>query len=270
MREKYKLPSIVILQIISEFLAMICHHQAYFSHTLNQYLANSHMNINEQECNRLRELLKKKSDVENAFLSLDSTYKFNKFARLKLNHVKPLEYKPNPRKSETYQYVPILETLQNLLSHDDIFAHVINNHKSNDGILRDFCDGEIYERNTLFSNNPTALQIMLFFDEFTAVNPLGYQVKNYKIGGFYMLLRNLPPKYRSQLYCIQLVTLCLGSKIKCDGFQKVLEPFISDLHKLEREGITVSKSNGVYHFFSTVSVVIADNLGAHSIGGFME
>lgn len=60
LREKYKLPSIVILQIISEFLAMICHHQAYFSHTLNQYLGNSHMNINEQECNRLRELLKKK------------------------------------------------------------------------------------------------------------------------------------------------------------------------------------------------------------------
>lgn len=43
LREKYKLPSIVIPQIISEFLAMICHHQAYFSHTLSQYLANSHI-----------------------------------------------------------------------------------------------------------------------------------------------------------------------------------------------------------------------------------
>lgn len=82
------------------------------------------------------------------------------------------------------------------MSHDDIFAHAINNHKSNDGTLRDFFDGEVYERNTLFSDNATALQIMLFFDEFTAVNSLGHQVKNYKIGGFYMLLENLPPKYR--------------------------------------------------------------------------
>lgn len=96
-----------------------------------------------------------------------------------------------------------------------------------------------------------ALQVMLFFDKCTAVNHLGNQVKNYKIGGFYMLLGNLPPKYRSQLYCFQLVTLCLGSTIKCDGFQKVLEPFISDLHELEREGITVSKSDGVYHFFGS-------------------
>lgn len=142
------------------------------------------MYINEQECNRLRELLEETSDVENAFLSFDSEYKLNNFARLKLNYIKPREYKPNPRKSETYQYVPILETLQNLLSHDDIFVHVINNHKSNDGILRDFCDGEVYERNTLLSNNSTALQIMLFFDKFPAVKPLGHQVKNYKIGGF--------------------------------------------------------------------------------------
>lgn len=122
LREKYKLPFIVIPQIISEFFAMICHHQAYFSHTLNQYLADSHMHINEQECNSLRELFEEKSDLENAFLSLDSEYKLNKFARLKLNYIKPTEYKPNPRNSETYQYVPILETVQNLLSHDDILV----------------------------------------------------------------------------------------------------------------------------------------------------
>ena len=34
--------------------------------------------------------------------------------------------------------------------------------------------------------------------------------------------------------------------------------------------ITVSKSHGMYTFFGTVSVVVADNLGAHSKGGFME
>lgn len=66
------------------------------------------MHINEQECNRLRELLEEKSDVGNTFLSLDSKYKLNKFARLKLNYKKSIDYKPNPRKSETYQYVPIM------------------------------------------------------------------------------------------------------------------------------------------------------------------
>lgn len=105
--KKYKLPFIVIPQIIREFLAMICHHQAFFSHTLNQYLANSHMHINEQECNRLMELFEEKSDVENALLSLDSGYKLKKFARLKLNYIKPTVLKQTQGKvkpTNMFQY----------------------------------------------------------------------------------------------------------------------------------------------------------------------
>lgn len=49
-----------------------------------------------------------------------------------------------------------------------------------------FCDGEMYQRNALFANDPNEIQIMFFFDEFTAVNPLGHQIKNYKVGDFYM------------------------------------------------------------------------------------
>lgn len=128
----------------------------------------------------------------------------------------------------------------------------------------------MYLRNRLFHNNPSALQIMLFFDEFTAVNPLGHQLKNYKIGGFYMLLGNLPPKYRSQLYCIQLVALCMSSTIKKNGYAKIIEPLINDIQTLETEGIIVSKGNVHHRLFGTVSVVVADNLGAHSLGGFME
>ena len=115
----------------------------------------------------MKELLDNKSYIGNTFLSLDSEYKLNSFAQLKFSYIKPIEYKSDPRKNET----PTIGTLQNVLSHDDIF----NNHKSNDGILRDLSDGDVFERNTLFCNDPTALQIMLFFDELTAVNPLGHQ-----------------------------------------------------------------------------------------------
>ncbi|CAC5384745.1 unnamed protein product [Mytilus coruscus] len=85
-----------------------------------------------------------------------------------------------------------------------------------------------------------------------------------------MLLGNLPPKFRSQLHCIQLVALCHSTTLKQNGFEKILDPLINDLQFLETNGITVSKHNIDHHFYGTVSVVIADNLGAHGIGGYME
>lgn len=39
-----------------------------------------------------------------------------------------------------------------------------------------------------FGADTQALQIMLYFDEFTASNPIGNKVKKIKIGAFYMLL----------------------------------------------------------------------------------
>lgn len=39
-----------------------------------------------------------------------------------------------------------------------------------------------------FGADTQALEIMLYFDEFTASNPIGNKVKKIKIGAFYMLL----------------------------------------------------------------------------------
>lgn len=160
LREKYKLPSAVLPHIVNEFTAMVSYHQTFLSKSVNEFLANFH--LGEEGSNQLRLIIQQNSDVENAFSDLNSEYKINKFARFTLNCVKPIEYKPDRNKKDTYQYVPILETLKKLLSHDDIFSYVINNHKSVDGKLLDFCDGEMYERNGLFQNYQSALQIMFF------------------------------------------------------------------------------------------------------------
>jgi hypothetical protein len=39
---------------------------------------------------------------------------------------------------------------------------------------------------------------------------------------------------------------------------------------LENEGIDIAKVDGVYKFYGTVSVLIADNLAAHGLEGFQE
>ncbi|XP_072047514.1 uncharacterized protein [Amphiura filiformis] len=189
------------------------------------------------------------------------------------NHVKPVEYIIVDEENETddsVQYVSILQTLTELLKHDDIFAEVYEGHATHSEVMQDFCDGSNFKKNTLFSNAPHSLQIQLYYDDFTIGNPLANKAPTLKLGGFYFVIGNLSPKYRSKLHVIQLAMLCKSKHIKRYGFKKVLVPLIRDLKVLEEEGILVSK-DGVDHLIQgTVSYVSADNLGAHGIGGFME
>ncbi len=50
---------------------------------------------------------------------------------------------------------------------------VMRGHQRNDGLLGDYCDGLHFKRHPLFSINPTALQIMLFYDDVEVCNPIG-------------------------------------------------------------------------------------------------
>ena len=44
-------------------------------------------------------------------------------------------------------------------------SQVMNGHKRNDGCLEDYCDGSAIKEHPLFSVDPTALQIMLYYDD---------------------------------------------------------------------------------------------------------
>ena len=43
---------------------------------------------------------------------------------------------------------------------------------------------------------------------------------------------------------------------------------ITDLKKLEEDGIKVNVNNLEHHFYGSISFVVADNPGAHSLGLF--
>ena len=53
-------------------------------------------------------------------------------------------------------------------------------------------------------------------------------------GCFYFLLGNIHPKYRSKLNCIQLVALAKYTLIEQYGLDKILQPVIEDIKKLEK------------------------------------
>ena len=56
-------------------------------------------------------------------------------------------------------------------------------------------------------------------------------------GVFYFQLGNLSPKFRSSLSSIHLVSIAKSSVIQKYGPDKILEPFMDDITKLEKVNI---------------------------------
>ncbi|KAI7811169.1 hypothetical protein IRJ41_011241 [Triplophysa rosa] len=204
------------------------------------------------------------SKIEHCFDNLD-----NRFSKLKFNS------RLN-RVTRTYDqipvtdkliYVPLLDTLQFIFRNSEINEHMSNPSKSN-GVYKDFCDGSYYKNHPLFSKQPYALQIQLFFDEFESANPLGSKHGIHKIGAIYFILRNFPPKLNSSLMNIHLLSLFHAQDVKNYGFDAILQPLVKDLKVLESSGIQVPFSKEP--LFGTVAQVTGDNLGMHTLLGFME
>lgn len=51
-----------------------------------------------------------------------------------------------------------------------------------DGIIADFCDGDVCANHPLFSSDPKAIQIFLYYDDVAVVNPLGSKTSKHKFG----------------------------------------------------------------------------------------
>lgn len=61
---------------------------------------------------------------------LSCAYQRKKYNKAKCNVVEPLEYIFDVKENKTFQYVPILESLQVLLSRKDIVDKIVSNHET--------------------------------------------------------------------------------------------------------------------------------------------
>ena len=65
------------------------------------------------------------------------------------------------------------------------FLKIFNSHQSRTNVLADYCDGTLYKNHPLFSTDPSALQIFLYYDDAEVVNPLGSSATIHKLGNYY-------------------------------------------------------------------------------------
>ena len=122
--------------------------------------------------------------------------------------------------------------------------------------------------NELFSGSDITIALNLYVDDFEICNPLGTSRKKHKITAVYLVLADVPSLLRSELNSIFLAILCRAEDVKRFGYSAVLEPLLKDLVYLEEEGLYVPALGR--RVKGTVFSVVADNLGTHSMGGFVE
>lgn len=90
-----------------------------------------------------------------------------------------------------------------------------------------------------------------------------------KLGGIYISLPCFPPECQS---CVEnvFVALVLPSCLRCFSDEIVFGPLISQLKKLEKDGIGVNLPEGPCKDFFGSPILLGDNLGINSLGGFVE
>nr|XP_054587799.1 uncharacterized protein LOC129153069 [Nothobranchius furzeri] len=174
-------------------------------------------------------------------------------------------------KNKSFYYIPLIESLKQLLSNSRLFdmfsAAPQSCSKAN--FLYDINDGIIFKTHPLFSKKNSALQLILYSDEIEICNPLGSRAGVNKLLMFYYTLGNIDPKFRSKLASIRLIGIAKSKDIDECGVDIILQRIDEDL-KLLYDGVMINTVNGEFYLNGAVIAVCGDTLAQHELAGFKE
>lgn len=203
---------------------------------------------------------------------LSSMYKRTSFYKENFTVIEPVEYSLDASRKKSFVYVPILKVLTALLNRSDVLDKVLQTGQvdswKHSEQIKTFRDGLYFKDNEFLFSEELRIALGLYIDDFEVCNPLGTSRKKHKLCAIYWVIANLPGRYRSTLSSIYLATLCKTTDVKEYGYNKILEPLLSDVQVLEQHGVFVQTLGASIR--GTILYVSADNLGAHSLGGFQE
>ena len=168
-------------------------------------------------------------------------------------------------KVESYQYVPIKESLKLLVEDETYIVQRKNDpycHK--EGQIADARDGTKMTNNIFFKQNPEAVPLLIFEDELEVANPLGSAKTKHKINCCYYTTLHVQSALRGRVKSIQLVSLISSKTWKKYGNIEANKLLLSDLKDLENEGIGVQKPFPMV-IKAGVAAFVGDNLGAHHL-----
>lgn len=268
LQEKHILPKTVRHTITNDVKTLI---ELFNEHSrdLLQFCLEE-TNINLDNHSNLKSLVKENLSGK-CFDVIVSDYQFERYCIREFGLIEPVEYLlgyDSTGRKETFQYIPILEVLKNILKRDDVLHYVVKDTVFDGETLKDFTDGLIFQQHNFFDCSERQLRLQLYTDEFEILNCLGSKKQIHKISCVYFVLGNIPLKDRSNLHNIHVAVLVRNRLLQKYGYEQILQPLIRDLCELQCNGISVDSDDQSCLFKGSVITICADNLSAHSLAGF--
>ena len=129
-----------------------------------------------------------------AFKKFSGKKNLNEFVKNQEYFIEPkqisLGFDPTTQKEDTIQHVPIHFTLNTVLRHKDVLAHVYAETSPQNGVIKTFRGSLAFKSNTFLNSREPVLEICLYHDDFSIVNPLGSKTHKHKISAYCLVLGN--------------------------------------------------------------------------------
>lgn len=169
---------------------------------------------------------------------------------------------------------PLRFVLKQLFEHSNFFDIILKYTKellAYDGkVIYSFVQSQLWKDKLSLHENKIVFPLFLYFDDLGINNPLGSHAGNQKLEAVYISLACLPPELSSSLDHIFLASLFKTDYKKQYGNKKIFKDLISELNYLETVGIDIIVNNENFKNFFSIGLILGDNLGIHSILGFVE
>jgi len=195
---KYLVPVSTIAQIVDELTMSHELEQEYsislLRNTLNLYKIPN-QNVDENVDTLVRDNIFNVTQRKDTGI-LRSDHMRQKYYREHFHVVDPVHLQlghDKYNKQATCHYIPIKDTIRALYHNTFVSRQFESPLLRDPGSLSDVMDGTTFQSNAFFSDNSSALKIILFQDAFEIVNPLGSAKKKRKILGVYFTSGRFSP-----------------------------------------------------------------------------
>ncbi|XP_052129681.1 uncharacterized protein LOC127750959 [Frankliniella occidentalis] len=271
---KPKLPRQYVQQLINDVTSLIC--DGLLSSLKSNIVSNLELNSDQ-----LSVLDKQFKDVENPFSHLCSEYHRFKYYSASGDFIPPISYEIGEldvvknsclKTQKVYgQFVPLQSILKQFLEVPDALNDILvylRSLETNPELKQNFVQCNLWKRKCeKFSDDDIVLPLHAYYDECQCNNPLGAHAC--KLGCAYVQIGCLPPECQTSAENIFLALL-FNSDYRCFSDKKVFGPLIEQLKFLEEHGIEVKTPDGIKRVYFICSLLLGDNLGVNSVGGFAE
>lgn len=203
--------------------------------------------------------------------SLTSDFLRKNYFKTNFGYLPPVEVNLNEEditSDEKYQYISPTATLTKLLEDPSIQKEIdasFVRQPEDETIISDYTSGAQFLSE---DHSPRELHLFVYQDAVNIVmNALGSAKNKFKSLNMYFTLGNFRPHIRARVDTKYPVMMVRESIFKAVGPFKCFQRVIDEFKKLETEGIFYK---GCEKIKVCVQYILGDNLGQHTIGGFIE